>query len=229
MSFGFFKPKSAAALDLGKRRVIGALVAGVAAVPLLRVTPLSKITAADPSLIRPPGSLEEAEFLKRCVKCGECMKVCITGGLQPAFLESGWEGLWSPVLVPRIGYCEYRCTLCGQVCPTQAIRNLKPEEKATVRIGLAMVDRSRCLPFAHGVSCIVCEEVCPTSPKAIWFEEVSVTDRRGVTHRFKQPHVDLELCIGCGICEAKCPVLGRPAITVSSVGESRSKDNQLLI
>jgi len=41
--------------------------------------------------------------------------------------------------------------------------------------------------------------------------------------------VDLELCIGCGICEAKCPVLGRPAITVSSVGESRSKENQLLL
>jgi ferredoxin len=41
--------------------------------------------------------------------------------------------------------------------------------------------------------------------------------------------VDLELCIGCGICENKCPVLGRPAIYVSSVGESRSKENQLLL
>jgi len=41
--------------------------------------------------------------------------------------------------------------------------------------------------------------------------------------------VDLKLCVGCGICEAKCPVLGRPAITVTSIGESRSQDNQLLL
>ncbi len=229
VSFGFMKNAPTAALDLGKRRLIGSVMAGVATVPLIRVTPMSKAVAAEPALIRPPGSLEETAFLKRCVKCGECMKVCITGGLQPTFLEAGLEGLWSPVLVPRIGYCEYRCTLCGQVCPTGAIKNLKPEEKATVRIGLAMVDRSRCLPFAHGISCIVCEEVCPTSPKSIWFEDVAVKDRQGQTKLFKQPHVDLEKCIGCGICETKCPVLGRPAITVTSVGESRSKDNQLLI
>ncbi len=37
------------------------------------------------------------------------------------------------------------------------------------------------------------------------------------------------LCIDCGICENKCPVLGRPAISVSSVGKSRSKENQLLL
>jgi ferredoxin len=92
-----------------------------------------------------------------------------------------------------------------------------------------MIDRSRCLPFAHGMSCIVCEEVCPTSPKAIYFEEVPVKGRDGRERSFKQPHVDLEKCIGCGICETKCPVLGRPAVTVTSVGETRSKDNRLLI
>ena len=229
VSFGFSKQLPTAGLDLGKRRVVGSLMTGAAIVPLLRVTPFSKAVAADPALIRPPGALEETAFLKHCVKCGECMKVCITGGLQPTLLEAGMEGIWTPMLVPRIGYCEYRCTLCGQVCPTQAIRNLKPEDKAAVKIGLAMIDRSRCLPFAHGISCIVCEEVCPTSPKAIYFESIAVKDRDGKERLFKQPHVDLEKCIGCGICEAKCPVLGRPAVTVTSLGESRSKDNQLLI
>ena len=144
-------------------------------------------------------------------------------------LEADLEGIWSPVLIPRIGHCEYRCTLCGQVCPTGAIKKLALEEKAKVKIGLAMIDKGRCLPFAHATPCIVCEEVCPTSKKAIWFEPVRVTNRAGQELILKQPHVDLELCIGCGICEAKCPVLGQPAITVSSVGESRSKDNQLLL
>ncbi len=86
-------------------------------------------------------------------------------------------GIWSPVLVPRIGYCEYRCTLCGQVCPTGAIRKLGSEEKAATKIVLAMIDQGRCLPLAHNMSCLVCDEVCPTSPKAIWWEEVRLRDR----------------------------------------------------
>jgi polyferredoxin len=229
VSFGFKGKKASASMDLGRRRVIVSALSGIAAVPLVRITPLGIANAKNPILLRPPGSLEEKEFLQRCVKCGECMKVCITNGLQPTLLEAGLEGIWSPTLVPRIGYCEYRCTLCGQVCPTGAIKRLQMAEKAKVKIGLAMIDKGRCLPWAHGRPCIVCEEVCPTPTKAIWLEEVGARDRQGKMVMVKQPHVDLELCIGCGICEAKCPVLGRPAIYVSSVGESRSKENQLLL
>ena len=229
VQFGFARKPAGAALDLGKRRVIGAIATGLIAVPMLRVSPLKKAGAADPHLIRPPGALEEKAFLKRCVKCGECMRVCITNGLQPTLLEADLEGIWSPVLVPRIGYCEYRCTLCGQVCPTGAIRKLSLEEKTKVRIGLAMIDKGRCLPFAHATPCIVCEEVCPTPNKAIWFETVRVKNRSGEAILLKQPHVDLERCVGCGICEAKCPILGRPAITVTNIGETRSKDNRLLL
>jgi len=227
--FGFVQKKVTPAMDLGRRRVIVSALSGVAAVPLVRLTPLGTANARNPVLLRPPGALEEKEFLSRCVKCGECMKVCTTNGLQPTLLEAGLEGIWSPMLVPRIGYCEYRCTLCGQVCPTGAIKKLMLEEKMKVRIGLAMIDKSRCLPWAHSRPCIVCEEVCPTPKKAIWLEEVRVRDRQGRMVAVKQPHVDLELCIGCGICETKCPVLGKPAIAVTSLGESRSRDNQLLL
>jgi MauM/NapG family ferredoxin protein len=227
--FGFKEKKASPAMDLGRRRVIVSALSGIALVPLLRTTPLGTDNAKNPILLRPPGALEEKEFLARCVKCGECMKACITNGLQPTFLEAGLEGIWSPLLVPRIGYCEYRCTLCGQVCPTGAIKRLPLAEKTKVKIGLAMIDKGRCLPWAHARPCIVCEEMCPTPKKAIWFEEARVRDRRGKIVIVKQPHVDLELCIGCGICETKCPVLGRPAIYVMNVGESRSKDNQLLL
>lgn len=229
VSFGFAGKKTAAVMDLGRRRVVTSMAAGAIAVPLLRTSPLLKPGGPDQKLLRPPGSLDEKEFLKRCVKCGECMKVCITNGLQPTLLEAGLEGIWSPLLVPRIGYCEYRCTLCGQVCPTGAIRRLEQKEKAKVRIGTAMVDRSRCLPHAHATPCIVCEEVCPTPKKAIWLDKVTVKDREGKEVIVEQPRVDLELCIGCGICETKCPVLGQPAIHVTSIGESRSKENQLLM
>ncbi len=215
--------------DLEKRRLFASVAAGLLAVPLLRVGAKSHPDHVEPALIRPPGSLEESQFLAKCIRCGECMKVCITNGLQPALFEGGIEGLWTPILAPKTGYCEYNCTLCGQVCPTGAIAKLSMEEKRPVKIGSASIDRSRCLPFAEAIPCIVCEEVCPIPKKAIWFEKAGVRDRSGKLVRVKQPHVDLELCNGCGICETKCPVLGRPAITVSSLGESRSRKNQLLL
>jgi polyferredoxin/Pyruvate/2-oxoacid:ferredoxin oxidoreductase delta subunit len=229
VSFGLHSKRKGTGIDLGRRRVVASILSGVVAVPLIRVTPLSASNSLNHALIRPPGSLEEKEFLKRCVKCGECMKVCITNGLQPTFLEAGFEGLWSPVLVPKIGYCEYRCTLCGQVCPTGAIKKLPLEDKVKVKIGLAMIDKGRCLPYAHSTPCIVCEEVCPTPKKAVWFEEAVVRDRQGRERRLQQPRVDLDLCIGCGICEAKCPVKSQPAIYVTTVGESRTWRNQLLL
>jgi polyferredoxin len=229
VSFGFLKRGIRSGTDLGRRRVLTSALAGIVAVPLFRATPISRINTLSPELIRPPGALEETEFLRRCVKCGECMKVCITNGLQPTFLEAGFEGLWSPILVPKIGYCEFRCTLCGQVCPTGAIKELPLEEKIRVKIGLAMIDKGRCLPYAHATPCIVCEEVCPTPEKAIWFEKNMVKDRAGRETLMKQPRVDLELCIGCGICETMCPVKSRPAIYVTNIGESRSKKNKLLL
>ena len=57
------------------------------------------------------------------------MKVCPNNALHPAFVQAGLEGLWTPVLVPRIGYCEPNCVLCGQVCPTGAIWELTEAEK----------------------------------------------------------------------------------------------------
>jgi ferredoxin len=189
-----------------------------------------------PAAIRPPGALAEAEFLERCVKCGACIKVCPTGGLQPALDEAGFEGLWSPVLVPRIGNCEQECVLCGQVCPTGAIRQLtlaekigQPPEVEPVRIGSAYFDKGRCLPWAYDRPCIVCEEVCPTSPKAIYFKLETVTLRDGSQRTLERPYVDLDLCTGCGTCEARCPVFDRAGVRVSSVGESRSPVNRLIV
>lgn len=229
ISFRFRRRPAPSPVDLGRRRVLASAASGAAAVALLRFSPVGRDAAPSPSLIRPPGALDEPDFLARCVRCGECMKVCITNGLQPTLLEAGLEGIWTPVLVPMVGYCEYACTLCGQVCPTGAITRLTPERKARVRIGLAMIDRSRCLPWAHGTPCIVCEELCPTPRKAVWFETGESLAPSGELVRVQKPHVDLDLCIGCGICETRCPVTGRPAITVTSQGESRSKKNQLLI
>ncbi len=158
--------------------------------------------------IRPPGVKEEKTFLNTCVRCGNCMKVCITNGLQPVMLESGWQGIWTPQLVPEIGYCEYQCTLCGNVCPTGAIPKLPEEKKKKARMGVAQVDRSLCLAWAQGKQCIVCEEHCPVSDKAIKLETRN--------SKIPLPVVDPDRCIGCGICQNKCPVSPVRAIRVTS-------------
>jgi len=166
---------------------------------------------AEAGVIRPPASLPETEFLDRCVRCGNCMKVCVTNGLQPLMLEEGPEGLWTPRLVPEIGYCEHQCTLCGEVCPTGAIRRLGVEEKKRTRLGLAVVDRSVCISWAHGKECLVCEEHCPVAEKAIKVERH--LGAAGVV--VGAPVVDPNLCVGCGICQNKCPARPDRAIRVA--------------
>ena len=162
------------------------------------------------------------------------MKICPNNALHPALDEAGVEGLWTPVLVPRTGYCEPTCTLCTQVCPTAAIRAVTEKQKMgqggaeMIRLGTAFIDRGRCLPWAVGTPCIVCEEFCPTSPKAIWFKEEE-TEVRGRTVRLKYPHVDPVECNGCGACEFVCPVHDKAAIRVSAAGESRSPAHELLL
>jgi MauM/NapG family ferredoxin protein len=225
--YQFGKPKpDERRTDLKRRYLLGAGAAGVAGLAVFRVSPGR--AHANPKLIRPPGSVEEDEFLRRCVKCGECMKVCITNGLQPTLFQAGFEGLWSPVLVPRLGYCEYNCTLCGQVCPTDAIVELETEVKRNTKIGLAFLDKNRCLPHAFDVDCIVCEEHCPTDPKAIYFETKIVEDT-AEGRELKLPVVNPHKCIGCGICEYVCPVGEQAAIRVTSVGEDRSDTNRIFL
>jgi len=153
------------------------------------------------------------------------MKVCPTNGLQAALNEAGPEGLWTPVLVPKIGYCEYYCTLCTQVCPTGAIKELKIKEKTQVRIGSAWIKKHRCIPYTTGERCTVCEERCPTSPKAIRLVDIDVILPDGSVITQGAPVVDLELCIGCGICETKCPVYDEPAIYCTSMGETRAESS----
>jgi MauM/NapG family ferredoxin protein len=205
-------------IDLTRRGVLVAAAGGLLMAPTIRIEPDSRLENS--TLLRPPGAVDEEEFLRRCIRCGECMKVCIGSALHPAFLQAGVTGLWTPLLMARLGYCEYNCTLCGQVCPTGAIKELSLDVKRKTVIGLAVLDKNLCLPYARGEECLVCEEHCPTGKKAIIFDERDVTCG-GVTKRLKQPVVVKNLCIGCGICETKCPVAGVSAIRVTHEGESR--------
>jgi Pyruvate/2-oxoacid:ferredoxin oxidoreductase delta subunit len=126
-------------------------------------------------------------------------------------------GLYTPLLIPRLGYCEYNCTLCGQVCPTGAIPDLPPAEKKREVIGKAVFDKNHCIPFAKRIDCIVCEEHCPIPQKAIRSEVVTERDFAGKSVTVNKPYVVEELCNGCGICENVCPLEGKAGIEVFAV------------
>ena len=169
VSFTWTSKAPRAPLDLGRRQVITAVAAGVVAVPLTRLGSLAR--RPDEFLVRPPGAQTEAEVLSRCIRCGQCMKVCLTNGIQPVLWEAGLEGLYTPRLIPRLGYCAYSCNLCGQVCPTGAIPTdrflLRAERCLTYHNELpADVPFSPTLdPAWHNclIGCMVCQLACPAN------------------------------------------------------------------
>ncbi len=224
---------STPALDVGRRRFLITVAGSVVVAPVLHAAGGGMASRAHDA-IRPPGSLHEAAFLSRCITCGACAASCPTGVIISDLGRSGVDGLFTPVLAMRRGWCEPSCIRCGEVCPTGAIVTLEPAAKqaiggpAEVTIGTAFVDQGRCLPWSMETPCIVCEEMCPTSPKAVWLETIQTTRRDGTPVVLQQPHVAPELCTGCGLCENRCPVGEQAAIRVSSVGETRDPANRML-
>ena len=178
-----------AGIRLSRRQVIGGVAAGGMG---LALAPLTQLTARR-GVIRPPGALPEEQFIRTCIVCQECVRVCPTGGLRPTFLESGLAGIGTPQLIPRQGGCALNPScpdLCAQVCPVGAIRPIQPDQ---IKLGLARVDRSLCLAWDQGVKCIVCVEACLVDAAQFFSGRVTV---------------DPTKCTGCGRCESGCPVAG---------------------
>lgn len=193
--------------DIEKRKTLYMLGSGLIAGFLVRrynyrLSPLSRY------LIRPPGVLPENEFTNRCIRCGSCIAICLTGGLRPTLLEAGLEGIYTPRLIPKLGECDEFCNRCGQVCPTQAIRNMPLVEKRNLKIGTARVARGRCIAWSNDQLCLVCKEFCPYLAVDTSYNDSGTPCPVVISGR----------CRGCGLCQKECRAKPRAAITVSGVG-----------
>ncbi len=225
--------------DVSRRRMLFSGIVGALAYPFIKNHGTNTDSNFSGALIRPPGSVEESEFLEKCIKCDQCINSCPTNVLQPAtWAEGGLESLWTPVMNFDIAHCQLKCTVCSEVCPTGAIRKITVEEKlgkgefveeGPIVLGTAFFDLGRCLPHAMEIPCVVCEEVCPTSPKAIQTFDEEVKTVTGELVVLNKPFMVPDLCIGCGICQAECPVRDERAVYVTAVGESRSTERSLLL
>ncbi|HXV67395.1 MAG TPA: 4Fe-4S dicluster domain-containing protein [Nitrospira sp.] len=131
--------------------------------------------------LRPPGAVDDALFLERCTRCGDCIKVCPPGAIV-AHVQDG---------TPIIFADRSPCLLCDDLpciaaCSVEAL--LPVEGVGHVRMGLAAVSHRLCTA-GHG--CHACVSKCPTNALGRDLDSLQLV-------------VTPEACVGCGMCEAVC-------------------------
>ncbi|MBA1437832.1 MAG: ferredoxin-type protein NapG [Epsilonproteobacteria bacterium] len=166
-------------------------------------------------LLRPPGALQEDDFLRTCIKCGLCVEACPYDTLMLA-KPGDHKPIGTPYFVPTNIPC-YMCTdiPCVPVCPTGALDQESVSSDGVLDInkaqmGLAVVDKENCIAF-WGIQCDACYRACPLLGEAITIE-YQKNERTG-KHAYLKPAVHSDSCTGCGLCEKAC-VTQKPAIFV---------------
>ena len=96
--------------EFGRRQLMLAGISGPVFLPMTRLSGGVRKNF-NRAVIRPPGSVAEDEFLRRCIKCDQCIRVCPTNVLQPSLLEARVTGLGAPILISMMGWCELNCRL----------------------------------------------------------------------------------------------------------------------
>jgi ferredoxin-type protein NapG len=88
--------------------------------------------------LRPPGALDEKDFLGSCIKCGQCVQVCPVQAIKLADLIDGM-GVGTPYIDPRNQACDFSCDAvqCILACPTGSLVYHKPDF-LPVRVGAAL-------------------------------------------------------------------------------------------
>jgi ferredoxin-type protein NapG len=78
--------------------------------------------------LRPPGALDEKDFLSSCIKCGQCVQVCPVQAIKLADLVDGF-GVGVPYIDARAQACDFSCDAvqCILACPTGSLTYHKPE------------------------------------------------------------------------------------------------------
>jgi polyferredoxin/NAD-dependent dihydropyrimidine dehydrogenase PreA subunit len=155
---------------------------------------VSNYSAKSSLPISPPGSLSVSRFTNSCSACHSCVSCCPTKVITPAFLAYGVTGLMQPKMDYEKGFCDYECNVCGKVCPTGAIMPVTLAEKKLIQLGLADLQKDKCIVYTKKENCGACLEVCPT-------HTLYSVNKNNILY----PETDLQYCIGCGACERACP------------------------
>lgn len=189
------------------RAAAGCAVAGLGLSKLV-----SDARALPAQALRPPGALDEGDFLSACIRCGLCVRDCPYDTLSLAELGVDGAATGTPFFIARDVPCEMCEDIpCVKACPTGALdHSLTDIDKADMGVAV-LIDEEHCLN-AQGLRCDVCYRVCPVIDKAITLE-VKHNERSG-HHAIFMPVVHSEACTGCGKCEKSCVLPNESAIKV---------------
>ncbi len=212
-------------MNLNRRQVLQASAsATTAALVVGGAVALGRPAVARPAqALRPPGAIDEQDFLGACVRCGLCVRDCPPQNLK---LSDWGDGLARDVAIgtPYFIARDIPCAMCEAIpcvkaCPTGALDHALTDI-TQARMGIAvLIDQENCLNFL-GLRCDVCYRVCPVIDKAITLEKVS--NPRSDRHAMLLPTVHADACTGCGMCEKSC-VLEQAAIKVLPASIARGE------
>lgn len=147
-------------------------------------------------------------FLRKCVGCLRCLRVCPAGILR-ASSDSGHFS--RPTMDFRKGWCRPGCDACAKACPTGAISGIDDSRHAGLRSQrIPRWNEQRCIAARGGDHCHACERHCPVH---------AITLEQSKSGRFPVPRVDLAKCIGCGACEYHCPARPKTAMRMEGMSE----------
>jgi ferredoxin-type protein NapG len=110
-----------------RRKLLHAAAVGCGVVGL-SLAGLAPVALRKEERLRPPGALDEHDFLASCIKCGQCVQVCPVSALKPADLFDG-AGVGVPYIDARRQACDFSCDVgqCILACPTGALTYHKPD------------------------------------------------------------------------------------------------------
>lgn len=150
--------------------------------------------------LRPPGALDEDDFLSRCLRCQRCGDACPNNAILPLDDTFGCAGRLTPYIKPRRQACmlcngvEGEHLKCTEACPSGALQlvgNDSEDIRQKVNMGVAEIDSALCYSY-NNWSCGACYRACP-------FPGVAMT-----LGMWERPTVVADACVGCGGCERVC-------------------------
>lgn len=148
--------------------------------------------------IRPPGALDEHEFLASCIKCGQCVQVCPVEAIKLADIDEGFA-IGTPYIETRNQACDFSCDglQCVLACPTGALTHAINYSHET-EMGWARVLRPDLCLAAQGLG-FKGQARGPAFEGLLRYAEID----RWNPIRVSEYDYDLEVC---DLCVRQCPI-----------------------